>query len=246
VAAPVAQRRGVPFVRTETSADGIDHFLQRFELKRTRLFVASSEHVRQSLLRRIPLLAPKMVLAPTALPSPAHVVPLRPNRRGARLRLHLVGVPPHQDGVVMQALREVADLVVSHDFAASAPHGELRDDDTLRHVDAVVAAGTVPLGHDADEPVELAVLRAMSHGRPAVVVPGGVFGELVAGADDGGSCGVIARDGSVAALVEAAQRLASLPLEELGARARATFERQHTADELRSRYRSFYGSVLSG
>lgn len=245
-AAPVAHRRGIPFVRTETSADGVDHFLQRFELKRTRLFVASSEHVRQRLLRRIPLLAPKMVLAPTALPSPRRIVPLRPTRPGARLRLHLVGVPPRQDGVVMQALREVADLVISHDFSEPAAHSEMRDDDPLRHVDAVVAAGPVPLGHDAEEPVELAVLRAMSHGRPAVVVPGGVFVELVAESEAGAACGLIARDDSVAALVEAAQRLASQPLDELGARARAAFERDHTAEQLRKRYRSFYESVLSG
>lgn len=240
-ASTVAHRKGLPFVRTETQADGVDHLLQRFELKRTKLFVATSEHVRRHLLRRVPLLAPKMGLVPTAQSTPHHRVPLREIRRGARLRLHLVGVPPHEDGVVMKALREVADLVIAHDFAdARAEH----DDDAIRHVDAVVAAGPVPLGHDAEEPVELPVLRAMAHGRPAVVVPGGALAELAEPAE-GPTAGLVARDRSVAALVDAVQRLAHRPIAELGANARTLFEREHEASGLRSRYRQFYDAVLA-
>lgn len=243
VAAAVAHRASVPFVRTLASARGVDtgglahpiaHFTQRFELKRTRLFVATSECVRRGLLRGVPLLAPKMALAPTALPPQQAGEPLRPLERGARLRLHLVGVPPHQDGVVVQALREVADLVIG--------------DDTERALDfdAVMAAGAVPLGRDADEPVELAVLRGMAQGRPALVVPGGVFEELASPPDAPDAwCGVVARDASVAALVAAVQELAARPVGELGTRARTLFEREHSAAALRARYRGFYASALT-
>lgn len=243
LASPVAQRAGIPFLRTVASADAMDagglahpltHLTQRFELKRTRLFVATSEYVRRGLLRRVPLLAPKMALAATALPPQRVGEPLQALAPGARLRLHLVGVPPHQDGVIVQALREVADLVIG--------------DDTQRALDfdVVVVAGAVPLGRDADEPVELAVLRGMAQGRPALVVPGGVLEELASPPDlPAGWCGSVTKDTSVAALVSAVQELATRPLADLGARARTLFEREHSANALRAHYRGFYASALT-
>ncbi len=233
VASPVAHRLGVPLVHTLADSAGVDHFMQRFEMRRTRLFVATSEHVRRGLLRRVPLLAPKMAIAPTALP-PQQAATLRSFEPGSRLRLHLVGVPPHQDGVVVEALREVSDVIIG--------------DDSQRELDfdAVVVAGSVPLGRDADEPVELAVLRGMARGRPALVIPGGVLEELVCPPESPGACcGELAHDSSVAALVAAVRTLQTRSLAELGARAHSLFEREHSAAALRARYRGFYASALA-
>lgn len=225
IAGAVAEIESLPLFRSESDPRATR--ISRGSVARVQRFVAHSVAVQRAMLRAAPLLAPKMVLARTSIELPHPALP-DPEPHDP-LRVHVVGVPQRGDGAVLEILRHHAELVAA----------DKDERTTLAASDVVIAAGSVPLGADAEEPVELAVLRGLAHGRPAVVVDEGGLPELVAGSTDGASCGVVLdrpaeRDAWVSAL---------LAVTGFGAAARAR-AKEHDATKMRAFYHDLYAGVV--
>lgn len=248
-----AERAGVRVVRTEHSTRVYDdpscRPFARWSLPRAGAIVFISEHVRRAAFARMPWLvkAPSEVIHNGVDPTRFAPVPLP---RGERLALVALGRLDPRKGLEL-AIEAVArtpavELTIVGDGqersrleALAGPRVRIRG--YAADVRAEIARADAVLSSAKEEGLGIALLEAMSMGRPVVAVPVGGIPEIV----QEGETGWLADTRTAGALARVLARAAADRAEvaRRGARARERVITAFSVEAMRARYEAVYARI---
>ena len=245
---------GAKVVRTEHSTRVYDdpscRPFARWTLARADRVVFISEHVRRAALARLPLVAGLRTRVIHNGIDPSHFAIAPPPPPSDRLRLVALGRLDPRKGLdlAIDAVTRVANVTLDIvgdgaerarlERLAAPLGGRVRFRGYTSDVRGALAGADAVLSSAKEEGLGIALLEAMSMGRPVIAVPIGGIPEIVAPGETGWRASMRTASALAEVMDQAARDKAEL--ERRGRNARARVEREFSVTAMRAKYAKLY------